>query len=124
MSKEARAKVICHESFVADDENLPIQIKFLVQNSIENCIAKKQDKRLQPTVQLWKLKKEEIDIYTRKDTLQPKIILTKLKERYPEKDNSTKKQYSVVCRKNYQKFVIKSRQRNLLEENVQEISLE
>ena len=52
MSKEARAKVMCHESFVADDENLPIQINFLVQNSIENCIAKKQDKRLQPTVQL------------------------------------------------------------------------
>ena len=115
---------MCHESFVPDDENLPIQIYFLVQNSMENCIAKKQDKRLQPTVQLWKLKKEEIDIYTRKDTLQPKIILTKLKERYPEKDNSTKKQYSVVFRKNYQKFVNKSRQRNLLEENVQEISLE
>ena len=118
MSKESRAEVMWHESFVADDENLPIQINFLVQNSIENCIAKKQDKHLQPTGQLWKLKKEEIDIYTRKDTLQPKIILTKLKERYPEK------QYSVVCRKNYQKFVNKSRQRNLLEENVQGISLE
>ena len=52
MSKEARAKVMWHESFVADDENLPFQIKFLVQNSIENCIAKKQDKGLQPTVQL------------------------------------------------------------------------
>ena len=115
---------MCHESFVADDENLPIQIFFLVQNSIENCIAKKQDKHLRPTAQLWKLKKEEIDIYTRKDTLQPKIILTKLNERYPEKDNCTKKQYSVVCGKNYQKFVNKSRQRNLLKENIQEISLE
>ena len=66
----------------------------------------------------------KIDIYTSKDTLQPKIILTKLKERYPEKDDSTKKQYSVVCRKNYQKFIDKSKQRNLLEENVQDISLE
>ena len=111
---------MCHESFVADDENLPIQINFLVQNSIENCIAKKQDKRLQPTVQLWKLKKEVIAIYTRKDTLQPKMNLTILKERYPEKDNLTKKQYSVECRKIYQKFINKSRQRNLLEE----ISLE
>ena len=52
MSKEARAKVMHHESFVADDENLPIQINFLVQNSIEIYIAKKQDKCLQPTVQL------------------------------------------------------------------------
>ena len=51
MSKEARAKVMCHESFVADDENLPIQINFLVQNLVENCIAKKQDKRLQQLCQ-------------------------------------------------------------------------
>ena len=52
MSKEARAKVMYHKSFAAEDENVPIQINFLVQYSIENCIAKKQDKHLQPTIQL------------------------------------------------------------------------
>ena len=96
MRKEARAKVMDHESFVSDDENTPIQTNFEVQNSVENCILKKQDKRFQPVLQLQKLKKVEIAMYARKDTLQPKNILTK--------------------------FINKSGQRNLLEGNDQDIS--
>ena len=101
MSKEARAKVLCHESFVANDENLPIQINFEVQNSIEkripkkqqiheieeivennefvtsspninselenpneNVVAQKRDKDLQPIIQVRKLTKAEIVVFT------------------------------------------------------------
>ena len=96
MSKEARATVTSQESFVADNENAPIQTNFEVEKSVENCIPEKQDKRFQPILQLQKLKKVDIAMYTRKDKLQPKNSLTK--------------------------FIKKSGQKNLLKENDQNIS--
>ena len=122
MRKEARANMISQESFAADEEILPIPIDFEVQNSAETFIPKKQDKHLQPKVLLRKLKNEDIELYTKKESFQPTIILTKLKEKNSEKDSSIDKQYLVQCKKNHQKFVKKSGQRNRLEQNVQEIS--
>ena len=107
MKKEARANMMSEESFAADEEILPIPIDFEVQNSAETFIPKKQDKHLQPKVQLRKLKNEDIELYTKKESFQPTIILTKLKEKKSEKD--------------HQKFVKKSGQRSRLEQNVQEI---
>ena len=104
MKKEARAKIMCHESFMADVENEPIQIDSEVQNSNENCSVKNQDKRLEPTAQLRKLKNPEIEIHTRKNTLQPKMTLTELKGKNSEKKNSMKKQNSVEQRKFHQKY--------------------
>ena len=104
MSKEARAKVMCHESLVADVENEPIQIDSEVQNSNENCSVKNQDKRLEPTAQLRKFKNPEIEIHTRKNTLQPKMTLTELKGKNSEKKNSMKKKNSVEQRKFHQKY--------------------
>ena len=104
MRKEANAKVMCHESLVADVENEPIQIDSEVQNSIENRSVKNQDKPLKPTVQPRKLKNAEIDIHTRKNTLQPTMTLTELKEKKSEKKNSMKKQNSVEQRKFHQKY--------------------
>ena len=96
MSKKARATVTSQESFVADNENAPIQPDFEVEKSVENCVPEKHDKRFQPVLQLEKLKKVEIAMYTRKDTLQPKKSLTK--------------------------FIKKSGQKNLLKENDQDMS--
>ena len=104
MKKEASAKVLDHESFVSDDENEPIQIDSEVQNSIENRSAKNQDKHLEPTAQLGKLKTPEIEIHTQKNTLQPTMTLTELKEKNSEKKNSMKKQNSVEQRKFHQKY--------------------
>ena len=104
MRKEANAEVMCHESLVEDVENLPIQIDSEVQNSIENRSAKNQDKHLEPTAQLGKLKTPEIEIHTQKNTLQPTMTLTELKEKNSEKKNSMKKQNSVEQRKFHQKY--------------------
>ena len=104
MKKEASAKVLDHESFVSDDENEPIQIDSEVQNSIENHIVKNQDRPLEPTDQLRKLKNPEIEIHTQKNKLQPTMTLTELKEKNSEKKNSMKKQNSVEQRKFHQKY--------------------
>ena len=104
MKKEARAKVLDQESFVSYDENEPIQIDSEVQNSIENRSLKNQEKRLEPTVQLRKLKKAEIEKHTRKNTLQPTMTLTELKDKNSEKKNSMKNQNSVKQRKFHQKY--------------------
>lgn len=117
MRKEARAEVMDHESFVSDDENTPVQMNFEVQNSKENCSVKNQEKCLEPILGLQKLKNTESELYTRKDTLQQKIILAKLKERDVEKDNSMKKKYSVDSKKILEKFINKSGRRNRFEEN-------
>jgi hypothetical protein len=77
MSKKARATVTSQESFVADNENAPIQTDFEVEKSVENHVPEKHDKRFQPVLQLEKLKKKDIAMYLRKDTLQPKNSLTK-----------------------------------------------
>ena len=79
----------------ADEEILPTPIDFEVQNSAETFIPKKQDKHLQPKLQLRKLENEDIEFYTKKESFQPTIILTKLKERNSEKDSSIDKHYSV-----------------------------
>ena len=86
MRKEAKATVTSHESFVADHENTPIQTNFEVQNSVENCVTENQDKRFQPVVQLEKLKKVDIAMYTQKHTLQPKKILTKFIKKSGQKN--------------------------------------
>ena len=70
------------EQTIEDNEFVTssLNINSELENSNENFVAKKRDKDLQPTIQVQKLTKAEIEVYKGGKRLQSFVLLIKLKD--------------------------------------------